>query len=113
MSPEGHDTATWAGWAAFALTAATAFWKSYFGAKAGLRDDHKGALVHGTYEELVESLRDEVRRLREELQHEYRLRMESEERVRQLMERVVELESKCTVIANAAIKKAKDDSRVG
>ena len=87
LLPDGEST-IWAGWAAFVLTFATAMWKGWFGAKEDRRSDSKSLLLHSTYEELVDSLREEIHRLRDELE-------KSETRVMTLMQRVLELERRC------------------
>lgn len=99
------DSPWWFKWASLGISAAlgvvAGWWKGRLVVREDSREDKKATIIHGTYEELVLSLRDEVRRLREELKVEYDLRVAAEQRVGSLLARVAELERRCNLLPSS------------
>lgn len=81
MNPDGDNHGVLALIATAIVTGAGALWKIWFAVKRDVRDDKKGDVIHGTYEEIIVSLRAQ---LREERQ----LREAAEERAQMLHERL-------------------------
>lgn len=65
-SPIDPENQGWAALVAAAIITGTgALWKLFFAFRNDKREDGKSQMIHGTYEELIDSLNDQLRAERE------------------------------------------------
>ena len=99
--PDVGDTATVAGWLTAIAVSVAAGWKALLRIKRDSRDDRAERTQHDGYEQIVDTLREEVARLAvavEELQEE-RKKLQEENAV--LRRRVLELEREVGMLRGA------------